>query len=119
MDYRTNRIIIVDAILSTGAMPVFATTTTAPRWNDRQRAHLDSLNEVAEDLMSHRQVQVNDLYRYSLPHLKEWQLPDRVHFNPLGEKQLTEQVSAEMLKALGSEAKVLVGDKYWRVNRSA
>jgi lysophospholipase L1-like esterase len=110
-EYRNNLITIVDGILSTGATPVFATTTTVPSWNDRHRAHLDSLNEVAEDLMPHRQVQVNDLYSYSLPHLQEWHKPDRVHFSPLGEKQLVKQVSAEIFKALGSEARVLVTDK--------
>jgi acyl-CoA thioesterase-1 len=118
-EYKNNLNSIVDAILSAGAKPVFATTTSVTRWNDRRRAHLNSLNEIAKDLMYHKQIQVNDLYSYSLPHLNQWQGPDRVHFNPLGNKQLAKQVSAEILKALGSEAKVedvcsaeLKGDKY-------
>jgi len=107
VQYKENLNIIIDAILVAGAKPVFATTTTIPRWNDKQRAYLNSLNEIAKELMSYKQVQIDDLYSYSLPYLKEWQLQDQVHFNPLGKKKLAEKVSAEILKALGSEAKLL------------
>lgn len=105
--YKENLNTIIDAILATGAKPVFATTTTIPRWNDKQRAYLKSLNEIAKELMYYKQVQVDDLYSYSLPHLKEWQLTDQVHFNPLGKEMLARKVSAEILKAFGSEAKLL------------
>ncbi len=105
--YKANLNKIVDAIILTGAKPIFATTTTIPGWNDKRRAYLNGLNEIAKDLMFYKQIQVNDLYSYSLPYLKQWQLSDHVHFNPLGKKQLAKQVSAEILKALGSEAKVL------------
>ena len=106
-EYENNLNIILDAIISTGAKPVFATTTPIPKWIDKQRAHLNSLNEIAKNLMFYKQVQVNDLYNYSLPYLQEWQQTDRVHFNPLGNKQLAKQVSEEILKALNSEAKIL------------
>lgn len=105
--YKENLNIVVDAIIATGAKPVFATTTTIPPWNDKRRAYLNSLNEIANDLMYYKQIQINDLYSYSLPSLKEWQLPDGVHFNPLGKKELAKKVSAEILKALGSEDKIL------------
>ena len=104
--YKENLNKIVDAIFSSGATPIFA-TTTIPLWNDKRRDYLKNLNEIAETLMFYKQVAVNDLYSYSLPHLKEWQLPDQVHFNPLGKKQLAEKVSASILKALGSEDKIL------------
>jgi predicted esterase len=105
--YRENIDTIVDAILATGAKPIFATTTTIPRWNNKRRAYLESLNEIAKDLMYYKQIQINDLYGYSLPYLKEWQLPDQVHFNPLGKRELAKKVTAEILKALGSETKML------------
>ncbi len=106
-EYEKNLAAILDAIIAAGARPVFATTTMIPRWNSVQRAHLLRLNEIAVDLMTRRQVQVNDLYTYSLPNLEEWQGEDRVHFTPSGYKQLAKQVSEEILKALGSEAKIL------------
>lgn len=106
-EYEKNLAIILDAIIAAGGRPVFATTTMVPRWNSTQRAHLLRLNEIAIDLMTRRQVQVNDLYTYSLPNLEEWQAEDRAHFTPLGYKHLAKQVSEEVLKALNSEAKIL------------
>ncbi len=104
--YRKNLNEIIDIILASGATPVFATTTTIPRWNEKRRNYLNELNGIAEDLMFYKQVQVDDLYSYSLPYLQEWQLSDQVHFNPLGKKQLARKVSQEILKAIGSEAKI-------------
>jgi len=105
--YKANINKIVDAIVATGAKPIFATTTPIPIWNNKRRAYLNNLNQIAKDLMFYKQVQVNDLYGYALPNLKRWQLPDGCHFNALGRRQLARKVSAEILKALGSEDKVL------------
>lgn len=106
-EYEKNLNIILDAIVSAGAIPIFASTTLVPRWNEEQRAHLRSLNEVAKSLMFYKQVQVNDLYNYSLPNLKEWQANDQAHFTSSGYKKLAKKVSEEILKALQSEATIL------------
>ncbi|MDA3923768.1 MAG: SGNH/GDSL hydrolase family protein [Kiritimatiellae bacterium] len=105
--YKENLNKIIDAIIAAGAKPVFATTTTVPRWNQKRRNYLKSLNTTARDVMFYKQIPVNDLYGYSLPYLKEWQLPDQVHFNSLGKKRLAKKVSSAILKELGSEDKVL------------
>ena len=106
-EYEKNLQIIVDAVVSAGAIPIFATTTTVPRWNEEQRAHLRSLNEVAKNLMFYKQVQVNDLYNYSFPNLKEWQADDQAHFTAFGNKQLAKKVAEEIRKALHSEVTIL------------
>lgn len=106
-EYEKNLQIIVDAVVSAGAIPIFATTTTVPRWNEKQRAHLRSLNEVAKNLMFYKQVQVNDLYNYSFPNLKEWQADDQAHFTAFGNKQLAKKVAEEIRKALHSEVTIL------------
>ncbi len=105
--YRENLNKIVDAIIAAGAKPIFATTTTIPAWNEKRREDINSLNEIAKNLMYYKQVQIDDLYSYSLPNLQQWQIADQVHFNQLGKKQLAKQVSQEILKALGSEDKIL------------
>ena len=50
--------------------------------------------------MNKNKIEVNDLYGFALPVLKEIQRPDNVHFTPAGYKKLAEEVSGYILKEL-------------------
>jgi lysophospholipase L1-like esterase len=45
-------------------------------------------------------VQIDDLYSFALPRLKEIQQNNNVHFNQKGSEQLAEQVAKSILKIL-------------------
>ena len=58
-------------------------------------------NEVAVEVMKEEGVAVNDLYTLVLPNRAEWQGADEVHFGPDGNNGMAQQVSANILQALG------------------
>lgn len=98
--YRTNLTQLVDMMQTTGARLIWASSTPilsrkGDRFNDIAR-----LNAVAAEVMQAKKVDVNDLYSFVLPHAKEWQAADRVHFNATGNEKLGERVSETILRAL-------------------
>jgi hypothetical protein len=48
-------------------------------------------------------VQIDDLYSFALPRLKEIQREHNVHFTQKGSEQLDEQVAKSIIKALESQ----------------
>ena len=50
--------------------------------------------------MDENGIPINDLYAFSLPRLKDIQIPVNSHFTPEGSKVLAQQVSAAILKAI-------------------
>jgi lysophospholipase L1-like esterase len=54
--------------------------------------------------MQKEKVEVNDLHSFVLPHVKNWQSPDQVHFNAAGNVKLGERVGAFIRRALEDKA---------------
>jgi acyl-CoA thioesterase-1 len=61
---------------------------------------IPTLNRVAAEVMEANGVVINDLYAYVLPHAKEWQEADQVHFNATGNAALGKQVARTIEDAL-------------------
>jgi hypothetical protein len=98
--YRANLTKLVEIMEKTGAKLIWASTTPimsrkGPRFED-----IKKLNAVAAEVMKERKIAVNDLYEHVLPHVKEWQSGDRVHFNAQGSDQLGKRVSERILEVL-------------------
>ncbi len=98
--YRDNLLQLVEKMQKTGAKLVFATTTPIMSRTGKRFEDIKVLNAVALDLMKRRDIAVNDLYDYVLPHAKEWQSGDKVHFTQAGNGELAKHVGASILKAL-------------------
>ena len=83
--YRDNLTALVRRMVQTGATLIWASTTPVPEGASR-RVPGDELrvNAIAEPIMSHHGVRVNDLHAFVLPHLDEYQRPANVHFNEEG-----------------------------------
>ncbi|MCK5528594.1 MAG: SGNH/GDSL hydrolase family protein [Kiritimatiellae bacterium] len=92
---------ILAVLKTTDATLIWASTTsiTKASWKDRQTAHADK-NKAAAELMKKEGVIINDLYTLALPHLKEWQSTDGVHFKKQGSNQLGKQVASSISDAL-------------------
>jgi acyl-CoA thioesterase-1 len=101
--YRKNLTELVTTMKATGAKLVFATTTPFLRRTGERLQAIPTLNAEAVAIMKANGVAVNDLYEFVLPHAAEWQVADKVHFNPTGNEQLGKRVSDEILKALESK----------------
>ncbi|MBT3286613.1 MAG: SGNH/GDSL hydrolase family protein [Victivallales bacterium] len=69
----------------------------------RSDADVVKYNEVAAKVMTENEIQINDLYAFALPKLKELQRPANVHFTPEGSKALAKQVADVIGKALAAE----------------
>ncbi len=100
-DYEQNLEQLVTRMKKTGAKLIFAMTTPVPA-QSAGRVPGDEVryNEIARRVMQKHGVQIDDLYSFILPRLKEAQLPMNVHFKPEGSKLLADQVAASILQAL-------------------
>ena len=100
--YSRNLKFIVEKLKATGAKLIFATTTPVPEKSSplREPEQVLLFNKAALKIMKRDKIEVNDLYGYALPMLKEIQRPDNVHFTPEGYKALAERVSEYLLKEL-------------------
>lgn len=99
---------IVEKLQATGATLIFATTTPVPEGRvtpHRDVADPQRYNEVARRVMKEYQVQINDLYSFALPRLKEIQRPVDVHFTPEGSRLLAKQVAEQIRAALRQRSK--------------
>jgi hypothetical protein len=91
--YRKNLTTLVGTFQATGARLIWASTTPImSRTGTRIRA-IPELNEVAAEVMKARNIPIDDLYSYTMPHVAEWQLADQCHFNALGYQELGKQVA--------------------------
>jgi len=100
--YSLNLKFIVRRLKRTGAKLIFATTTPVPEKSSplREPEQVILFNKAALRIMNKNKIEVNDMYGYALPMLKEIQRPGNVHFTPEGYKKLAERVSEYILKEL-------------------
>ena len=95
--YAQNLEAIVEKLEGTGARLVFATTTPVVEGTRdplREPEAPVTYNTAALKIMEKQSIPVNDLYSFSLPHLKEWQLPKNVHFRGAGSAALAKEVAS-------------------------
>ena len=100
--YSKNLRFIVGRLKACGAKLIFATTTPVPEKSSPLREPEQALifNKAALKIMKRENIEVNDLFEFTLPKLKEIQLTDNVHFKPDGYRALAEKVSASIIMAL-------------------
>lgn len=84
------------------------TTTTPVRKRDDLQAFAEETsrvkvrNAIAAEIMKDTAVATDDLFRLVESHA-EWQSPDGVHFNSMGNEAMAKQVADSVLKHLSSE----------------
>lgn len=103
--YRKQLREITQKLVATGARVVFATTTPVPAGGvkpHRDPKDVERYNEVAREVMREFHVEVNDLYAFALPRLKDIQRPVNVHFSAEGSQALAGQVIQAIHNALAS-----------------
>ena len=96
-NYEINMRKIVKELIKTEAKLIFATTTpVVPETINPLRTPESPIeyNAIAIKIMEENKIRTNDLYAYSLPNLKEWQLPKNVHFKRKGSQALAKQVAS-------------------------
>ena len=100
--YSKNLRIIVRRLKATGAKLIFATTTPVPKKSSpyREPEQVLNYNKAALKIMKKEAIPVDDLFNFTLPLVKEIQLPDNVHFTLEGYRKLAEKVSGSILDAL-------------------
>jgi len=98
--YRENLTKLVDILQGTGAKLIWAETTPVMCYVAARFDDLRIRNEIAAEIMRAHKIEIDDLYAFSLPHVAEWQMPDKCHFNPAGNEKLGEHVSSLILHAL-------------------
>lgn len=94
---------IIGKAKETGAKIIFATTTPVPAGGvkpHRDPADVERYNAVAKKIVAEFGGEVNDLYAFCLPRLKEIQKPVNVHFSPAGSELLAKQVVEAVRDAL-------------------
>ena len=92
---------ILSVLERTGAVLVWATTTPLISEGADTELLMEKNNLAARKLMEQRGVMIDDLNAIATPNLKEWQLDDGCHYNPLGYAELAKQVAAKLSIALG------------------
>lgn len=99
--YEKNLREIVKQLKATKAKLIFATTTPVVEGTPlRKDSDTLAYNAVAKKVMEENEVAIDDLYEFSLPKLKEIQMPQNVHFTDQGSAVLAEQVAASIQAAL-------------------
>jgi len=92
---------ILGVLQQTGATLVWATTTPLISEGEETERLLATNNRAALHLMEREGIMIDDLNALASPNLKEWQLDDGCHYNPLGYAGLANQVAAKLSVALG------------------
>ena len=104
--YQSNLRQLVKRLKLTGATLIWASTTPVPdRIRDGPARHdVDAIayNRAAAVIMREEGIQIDDLYAFALPRLKELQLPDDAHFRESGSEALAGQVAAAIRNALAA-----------------
>ena len=100
--YKKNLQQIVARLKKTGATLIWCSTTQSPEPVCGAPAEdFVTYNAAAKEVMEENGIQINDLYAFSLPRLKEIQIPVNSHFHAKGSKVLAGQVAASIRAALG------------------
>lgn len=101
-EYEKNLKQIVARLQKTGAKLIWCSTTPVPEGCQPMREPEDApaYNAVAKKVIDDAGIATDDLYGFSLPRLKEIQLPANVHFSPAGSAVLAEQVAKSIREAL-------------------
>lgn len=92
----------------TGARLVFATTTPVPPGGVRPHRDPEDVpryNEAAVKIAREYGADVNDLYAYALPRLKQIQQPVNVHFTEEGYRGLAGEVARKLRQAAAAAAR--------------
>ena len=100
-DYRQRLEQIVQRLQATGAKLIWASSTPLPAQSTY--GGNDAIvvrNAIAGRIMRENSVQIDDLYTYIAPRLKDFQLPNDVHFIGAGYDFLGTKVAAEIMAAL-------------------
>jgi len=99
--YEANLRKIVARLRKTGATLIWCSTTQSPEAVCGAPARdFVTYNAVARKVMEEHAVQINDLYAFSLPRLKDIQIPVNSHFHAEGSKVLAGQVAEVIRSAL-------------------
>ncbi|MDD5676757.1 MAG: SGNH/GDSL hydrolase family protein [Kiritimatiellae bacterium] len=98
--YGANLTKILEILKGTGAKLIWASSTPIMYRTGERFEAIPTLNRVAADLMTSHGVAIDDLYAFVLPHVKEWQNPDKCHFNAQGNAQLGKQVAECIQRAI-------------------
>lgn len=98
--YRENLTKLVAKLEATKAKLIWASTTPVMYRKGKRFDDIKTFNTAAAEIMKEHKIAINDLYEFTLPHAKEWQTGDRVHFNATGNENLAKQVSESIRDAL-------------------
>jgi acyl-CoA thioesterase-1 len=102
-EYEKHLAELVARLKKTGARLIWASTTPVPEGKlspPRVDSDVVAYNAAAARIMQQQGVEINDLYSFALPKLKEIQRPVNVHFTPAGSAALARQVAARIEAAL-------------------
>lgn len=102
-EYEKNLRAMVSRLKATGAKLIFATTTPVPEGKvnpPRNPSDVAAYNAAAVAVMKESGVEVNDLYEFALPRLKEIQRPVNVHYTEKGSAALAERVAAVIVRTM-------------------
>jgi len=96
--YQRNVRDLVRRLKLTAATLIWATTTPVPArikapGPARRNSDAIAYNAAALAIMQENHIGIDDLYEFVLPRLKEFQIPDDVHFDFAGCDALAEQVA--------------------------
>jgi acyl-CoA thioesterase-1 len=102
-DYEKNLRTLVAQMKETGAKLIWCSTTPVPEGDlkpPRSNDDVIKYNEVAAKVMAENGIEIDDLYAFALPQLKDIQRPANVHFTSKGSDELAKQVAGVIEKAL-------------------
>lgn len=103
-EYQVNLTKLVKRLKKTEAKLIWRSTTPVPKGaRGRVPGSEVEYNKVAAEIMKEHNVPTDDLYSFSMKHLKEIQQPKNVHFTPAGSGKLAEQVAAKILVELNKD----------------
>ena len=101
--YEKNLRTLVARLRKTAATLVWCSTTQSPEAVCGAPARdFVAYNAIARRVMEENKVQINDLYAFSLPRLKDIQIPVNSHFHAEGSKVLAGQVAKAIQAALST-----------------
>ena len=101
--YGKNLSKITKRLVETEARLIFATTTPYPDKTTgvlRRADQPEIYNAIALKIMNKHKIEINDLYAFVKPRMKELMRPANVHFTPEGSKILAKEVVSHIEKSL-------------------
>lgn len=102
-EYEKNLREIARKIKGKARRVIWASTTPVPEGKTnppRTPADVPVYNGIAARVMQEEGIEINDLYGFTLPRLREWQRPVNVHFVEAGSEALAGRVAEVIRKQL-------------------